>query len=298
MKIGYPCINTSLSCRGNRTFRLQSYSERRLIETVKGNLDCLLEMLVYNVEHGILFFRITSDMIPFASHPVCTFDWQAHFRDNFAAIGEFIARHAIRISVHPDQFNVLNALDPAIVERTVRELQYHADLLDALQLLPSAKMQIHVGGVYGDKEQSILRFAERYADLDPEVRRRLVVENDDHRFTVKDCMRIHELTGIPVLFDAFHHSLHSSGEPQGEAALRCSRTWKPADGIPMVDYSSRMPGGRRGSHAASIDPDDFSRFLKESFPLDFDIMLEIKDKEKSALLAIEIAADDPRFVGR
>jgi UV DNA damage endonuclease len=112
MKIGYPCINRTIGCSANRTFRLKSYSEERLIETVENNLDCLLNILKFNVEHNILFFRITSDLVPFASHPICQFPWQRFFRDKFRKIGDLIRTHGIRISMHPDQFTLINIITP------------------------------------------------------------------------------------------------------------------------------------------------------------------------------------------
>ncbi len=290
MRIGYPCINRTLQCRGNRTFRLKSYSEERLVETVADNLDCLRRILEFNVEHGLLFFRITSDLVPFASHPVCRFDWGERFQKEFRRIGRFINKHKIRISMHPDQFTLINSLKEEIFERSRRELLYHARLLDLLGLNRTAKIQIHTGGVYGDKSSAIKRFIARYHTLEEEIRRRLVIENDDVSYTLADCLAISRKTGIPVLFDVFHHSLNCSGEPAAAAVRLAAGTWKKRDGSLMVDYSSQKPGAARGSHVESIDIRNFRKFLSASRPVDFDVMLEIKDKEKSALRASAAAA--------
>ncbi|PKG32472.1 MAG: UV DNA damage repair endonuclease UvsE [Methanoregula sp.] len=295
MRIGYPCINRSIGCSANKTFRLASYSEERLISTVAENLACLKRILLWNAEHDILFFRITSDLVPFASHPVCTFRWQEHFNNEFAEIGEFITKSGIRISMHPDQFIVLNAPNKGVVDRSIAELAYHAGVLDAMGLDRTAKIQLHIGGVYGDKEASLVRFARTCEQLDPAILRRLVIENDDNRFTAPDCLSVHEQTGIPVLFDVFHHACNNAGEAMEDALQLTGNTWKKSDGVPMVDYSSQHPGKRPGSHADHIDPEDFSAFLQHSRPFDRDIMLEIKDKESSALRACDLARNDSRF---
>jgi UV DNA damage endonuclease len=162
MKIGYPCINSSLSCRSSKTFRLASYSEERMRQCIENNLDCLSRVLEYNLKHGLLFFRITSDLIPFASHPVCTFPWQSVYRSNFAELGEFIREKGLRVSMHPDQFVLINAVNEDIFQRSVSEILYHARVLDLFGLDETAKIQIHVGGVYHDKAESIKRFIDRY----------------------------------------------------------------------------------------------------------------------------------------
>lgn len=295
MKIGYPCINTTIGCKSSRTFRLKSYSEKRLMETVENNLVCLGRILRFNLKHNILFFRITSDLVPFASHPICKFDWQRHFGKQFQEIGDFIKNQGVRISMHPDQFTLINSLDSRVFENSVRELVYHAQVLDLMELDTSAKIQIHVGGTYGDKDGSMIRFAERFEKLDEIVKRRLVIENDDSRYSLRDCLQISAKTRVPVVFDVFHHGVNSSGETIQEAFGLFTKTWREKDGLPMVDYSSQKAGHRMGKHAETINLEHFGEFLDKSNPYDFDIMLEIKDKEMSALEAIEIASRDDRF---
>lgn len=296
MRIGYPCLNLSLNCKGNRTFRLRSYSEERLIATVRDNLACLGEILRFNLAHKILFFRITSDLVPFASHSICRFDWQSYFSGEFAGIGRSIKSHGMRISMHPDQFTLINSPSEQIFRNSCRELLYHAEVLDLLQLDRSAKIQIHVGGVYGDKQASIERFIERFAQLDERIKRRLVIENDERSYSLADCLLIHRATAIPVVFDLFHHELNSSGESVQEAFSLFTKTWDDEDGLPIVDYSFQEEGERRGKHAGTLDPERFQLLLAQTQPFDFDIMLELKDKERSALRAIELASSDQRFL--
>lgn len=298
MRIGYPCINRSIDCSPARTFRLASWSDERLSETVTMNLSCLAKILSYNTAHGLFFFRISSDLVPFASHPVNTFPWQEHFSEEFRRIGEFIRSHHIRISMHPDQFVLLNTPDPGILGRSIADLRYHVNILDLMELDSSAKVQLHVGGIYRNKPAAIDRFVNAYDLLEKSVKRRLVIENDERLYCVSDCLTIHERTGIPVLLDVFHHSINNNHERVGNLLERVHATWKNRDGIPMVDYSSQHPGRRAGAHAERIDPEDFRSFLDASMPFDFDIMLEIKDKEKSALAALSIARNDRRLTGK
>jgi UV DNA damage endonuclease len=296
MRIGYPCINRSIGCRSDRKFRLSSYTDERFFTTVAGNLSCLRQILSWNTEKHILFFRISSDIIPFASHPVCTFPWQEQFSDELRLTGDYIAESGMRISMHPDQFIILNSPDDRIVSRSIAELAYHAELLDLMGLDSSAKIQLHVGGLYGNPDESISRFIRIYARLDPAISRRLVIENDEQRFNAADCLRIHDETGVPVLFDVFHHACKNNGEDIGAMLYRIKKTWRRRDGTLMVDYSSQHPAKRRGGHAEHIDIGDFRKFLELSKPHDMDIMLEIKDKEASALAAISLASQDSRFI--
>jgi UV DNA damage endonuclease len=290
MYIGYPCSNLSLRASASKTFRLASYSEDRLIETIEANLTALQRYLEWNVEHDIHFFRISSGTIPFASHPVMTFDWRTHFSDRFAEIGQFIAAHAIRINVHPGQYTLLNSPRPEVAEQSVAELVYHAELLDLLGLDHTHKVQIHVGGVYGDKPAAIARFVEAHVQLPEPVRSRLVIENDERQYNLADTMRIHAATDVPVLFDVLHHRLYNEGESLPEAFATVIPTWE-GHGLPMIDYSSQDPTKQRGAHTATIDLDDFATVLDAMDDREVALMLEIKDKETSALKAIALVRE-------
>jgi len=190
--------------------------------------------------------------------------------------------------MHPDQFIIINSPDIKIFQRSVKELRYHAEVLDLMEIDYTAKIQIHVGGAYGNKVQSIRRFIERYNYLDSKIKRRLVIENDERLFNIEDCLRIHEEIKIPVVFDVFHFKCNNSGESIREALSQVCSTWSGKDGTPIVDYSSQEKGKRIGSHTTTIHIVDFKRFIKETEDFQFDIMCEIKDKEKSALRALKL----------
>lgn len=295
MRIGYPCINLTLKNQHSSTFRLKSFSEKRFNETVKNNLDHLLSVLNFNKRNNIYFFRISSDIIPFASHPVCDINWSDTFKEKLEEIGEFTIKNNIRLSMHPDQFVILNSKSEDIVKNSIRELQYHCKLLDSMRLPTSAKIQIHGGGVYGDKEKAKKDFSNNFNKLlEESLKSRLVIENDDRSYSLQDCLDINSETGIPIVFDTFHHECLNKGETFQQSLSLFIKSWKyTTDGNPILDYSSQSIGERKGKHAKTLNKnhfiymyDEFKNTIIEN-QVDLDIMLEIKDKEKSALLALK-----------
>ncbi|MFX0177545.1 MAG: UV DNA damage repair endonuclease UvsE [Candidatus Hodarchaeota archaeon] len=295
MKVGYPCINLSLDCRSSRTFRLRNYSTEKISEIIDTNLNCLKLILDFNINNKILFFRITSDLIPFASHPIMNFDWQDFFKSRFIEIGKIIKENNMRISMHPGQYTVLNSKNEDVFERSLKELRYHVDVLDLMELYPDAKVMTHIGGAYNDKEASIARFIERYHQLDSNIKERYVIENDDKIYTIDNCLKINEETGIPIILDIYHHECNNPGYDIIQALKKIIKTWNEKDGIPIVHYSSEHPIKGKCRHADSIDLNHFKRFLEKTKEYDFDVMIEIKDKEKSLLAAKDIIFNDIRF---
>jgi len=295
MKIGYPCINLTLNCRSSRTFRLKNYSEERLIETIENNLNCLAKVLEFNYNNNIFFFRITSDLIPFASHPIMKYGWQEHFKGKFKEIGSYIKRNSMRITMHPGQYTVLNSRNDKVVQNSIKELKYHVEVLELLSLDSNSKVITHVGGVYGEKKNSIRRFIEQYKKLNENIKNHYVIENDDKNYQLKDCLLINESIDIPIILDSYHHYCYNQGESLQKAIEMVTKTWKKNDGIPIIHYSSEHPLKGKYRHADEIDLNHFKNYLKETINFNFDLMLEIKNKEKSALIAVENLINDIRF---
>ncbi len=168
------------------------------------------------------------------------------------------------------------------------ELEYHARLLDALQVDSRHKIILHVGGTYGDKSKSRQGFLQNFGRLPPSVATRLVIENDEKNYTFEDSLSIAKELDIPVVFDVFHHRWNPSldGWTVVEAIEKAATTWGPKkDGRPKVHYSNQWPGRAPGSHSQSLDLPAFTEFYRSVEGMPLDVMLEVKDKEQSLLAA-------------
>jgi UV DNA damage endonuclease len=288
MKIGYAAQNSTLDCSASRSFRLASFNEERLSQTIKENLDCLKRILEFNLDQKIYFFHLPSGIIPFGSHPINKVNWRGIFAQDFKEIHDFIRLKEMKICLHPDHYVVINTPSEEIFKNSLGELIYQADLINLLRADQSSKVQIHVGGAYGDKPLSRAKFIERFKRLPEEVREVLAIENDGRLFNLNDCLKISAQTGLPIVLDTLHQEINNQGESLTEALSLAFDTWE-NNQTPTVHYSSQQQGKMPGAHAQSLDKRLFESFIKNTMGFDFDIMLEFKDKEKSALEALPIA---------
>lgn len=287
MNIGYACLTVGVRKTKLRTCTMKNASSDVLSTLIQSNLDALNNILDYNIHNGIKLFRISSDIIPFGSHPVNTLNWKEKFRCQLLEIGHKALKNGIRLSMHPGQYTVLNSPDARVVERAVEDLRYHAGFLDALGLEKEHKIVLHIGGIYGDKTAAIKRFIHEYQRLEDNILNRLVIENDDKQYNISDVLAIGLSQGIPVVFDNLHHQVNSDNKySQVDWINRCATTWKQSDGLQKIHYSQQDSSKRPGSHSATIEVDNFLQFYKDIKGLDVDIMVEVKDKNLSALKCI------------
>lgn len=287
MAIGYACITLGIK-ESLKNCVLKNATERKLLEIIEHNLDLLEKQIEYNIENNIRLFRISSDIIPFGSHKVNRLKWWEIFKGRLEKIGERVNNNGIRVSMHPGQYTVLNSPRKEVVENAVRDLEYHCRFLDSLKVDKACKVILHIGGIYGDKKIALKRFAQNYGQLDSNIKRRLVIENDEKSFNIKEVLDLGESLKIPVVFDNLHHAINKSEGEEGDLYWieKAGVTWKDSDGKQKIHYSQQKIGGKIGSHSDTIYVQEFLDYYREIGGENLDIMLEVKDKDLSAIKCI------------
>lgn len=296
MRIGYACLQKGVYDSSYKTIGLKNISDEKLIHLISYNLCVLSKMLDYNKANNIGMFRISSDIIPFGSSHAYDLDWEDIFREELQDLSHKIRDYDIRLSVHPGQYTVLNSKDETVVERSIMDLNYHDRLLNALGTDARSKIILHIGGVYGDKTSAIERFNRVYKGLDDGVKSRLVIENDDRSYNIEDVLNIGNSLKIPVVFDNLHHKINRLENEKTDRyyILEARKTWSKKDGTQKIHYSQQEVGRRVGSHSGTIDLEEFKTYFKEEIEgiEDLDIMLEVKDKNLSAIKVNNLLFED------
>ena len=283
-RLGFVASVLSENISTSSTCRLKNATRPRLRELIGANLDALGRVMDFLERHRILLYRISSNVIPFASHPINELKWWEEFAPELAAFGRRVRALGVRVSTHPGQFTVLNSPTPAIVTAAIAELEYQARLLDAMGADQSAKIVVHIGGLYaGTEAAAIDRFCAVASQLPAAVRRRLVVENDDRLFDAEEVLAAARRVGVPVVFDWLHHQANPCRAPLSEVLPAIFATWKPEDGRPKLHLSSQAAGGPAGAHARYVRAADAMAMLAVCPKAPFDCMLEAKEKDRALL---------------
>lgn len=295
MSIGYACLTRGVADLSYKTCRKQNATEENLLSLIEHNLNTLEAMIDYNHQNAIRLFRMSSDIIPFGSDfSVNDLDWSKNFKEQFDRIGEKVNDYGMRVSMHPGQYTVLNSLNEDVVKRAIDDLTYHTQFIDSLNVDASHKIILHIGGVYGNKDEAIDRFISVYKKLDQSIKDRLIIENDDRLYTIEDVLSISEQTGAPVVYDNLHHFINP-GESLGNDRMwieRAKETWSMNDGRAKVHYSQQQLNAREGAHSQTVRIKEFMDYYESVKDLDIDIMLEVKDKNLSAVKCVLATKDE------
>lgn len=254
----------------------------RLNELCLANADALLAALRFCAGNGIGDFRINSQILPLKTHPTHGYavadlpDVDEVVR-RFEECGAFAKAANLRTGFHPDQFVVLNSLRPAVVDASIREIEYQAEVA---AWVGADVINVHGGGAFGDKPAALSAFARNLARLSERARSRLTVENDDTTYSPSDLLPLCRAEGIPLVYDVHHHRCLPDGLDVEEATRAALATW---DREPLFHISSPIEGWggpRPQRHHDEIDPADFPvSWLAQ----DLTVEVEAKAKEVAVL---------------
>jgi UV DNA damage endonuclease len=224
-------------------------------------------------------YRVSSSLFPILTHPDSNFKLQdiPQYNDiieEFRQIRE--SKYNIRLSIHPDQFNVLASDNKIAVNKTINELCHHGMIMDLLGCEQNYNnpINIHVNCTKGNFKDIAFRFIESLKQLPKNVSSRLVVENEDKGiWTVSNLLNFFwKEHKIPITFDNLHHKCNSCGMTEIDAMQQCADTWNFYNTKPLFHYSESCPYNKnRRAHAempTTIPPSD---------KYDWDIELKGKD---------------------
>ena len=256
-------------------------SQVKLNNIIKENLINFLKILKYNKKLGITFHRFTQSMIPLATVKDINLDYITPFQKEWENIRNFLTKYPMRLDTHPDQFCVLNSINPEIVQNSIAILEFHWKLQTAMGLSPLAV--IHIGSCAPEKEEAITRFKKNFSLLPDHLKQMIMLENDDKTFTIIDTLTLCEELNIPMVLDYHHYQCNHENEKLKDYLFRIFNTWSSKAINPKIHFSSPKSSKEKRSHSTYANYKEFIKMLKLLEPLnkDIDIMLEVKGKEEA-----------------
>ena len=292
MNLGYACINTILKANDiftNRTMRQKTFEAKGLdyvSDLSLQNVKDLKTHVLWNNEHNIKLFRLSSQIFPWMEkYEFSDLKDYEEIKSLMLEIGEIATKANQRLTMHPGPYHCLASPNPKVVERTILGLHKHSEQFNMMGFKPSYynKINIHVGGAYGDKETTLARFCKNFHLLDEDTKKRLVIENDDsaNEYSIKDLFEgVYKIIGTPITFDYFHHKFNT-GELSEEEALKLAHTTWPKNVTQCCHYSESR---RKERMDESIRPQAHSDIIYEkiqTYGLEPDIVIEAKLKEQA-----------------
>ncbi|GAA0830644.1 UV DNA damage repair endonuclease UvsE [Paenibacillus glucanolyticus] len=301
VRFGYVAMSTVVqNASPSKTMTMKSFTKlddreagiHKLERIANENLHNTLRLLRHNLAHDIKVYRFSSKLIPLATHNDMH-DWNPFpaLKEGFQAIGEFVKKHEMRVSFHPDHFTVLSTPRPEVLINSIRDLESHVHMLKAMGLPASMKNNIHIGGAYGDKPSASARFVEHFHALDQSIKERLTLENDDKTFTAQETLAVCQQTGLPMVLDIHHQWVNNDGEAPWELWPAILRTWEtllaqegsePIQPLPpKIHVSSPKSPTDIRSHADGVDVVPLLAFLRKiaGATPKVDVMIEAKMKD-------------------
>lgn len=285
VRLGYVAISKALDITTSSTITYtnyvnKGYDTKKLLEITKNNINALKEIMTYNVKNNIHFYRLTSKLVPLATHDKVSFNYITPFLNEYKEIGKIINDNNIRVDTHPEEYAVLNSMDKKIVKNTFQILEYHYKVLNALNI-NNPIIILHVGSMAGGKKASITRFINNFNKLPDHIKKCIAVENDDKTYNIKDVLYLCKKINVPMVLDYHHYVCNNDGEKIENYINDILNTWKNNNAKFHFSSPKSMLKKEFRSHHDYVNPNDFIKFigLLKPYNKDIDIMLEAKAKD-------------------
>lgn len=265
-------------------------SRAYLTSIARDNAQALADAVRQCAALGIGAFRINSQILPLATHPVTGYaladlDDDGVITAAFRAAGELAASLDVRLSLHPDQFVVLNSERPDVVASSVTEMRLQAEVAE---LVGADVLTLHCGSASGGVDAALERLERGIDQLSAAARQRLALENDDRRFAPDELLPFCERVTVPMVYDSHHHRCHPGKLGVGEVTARAAATWGRRE--PHFHISSPRAGWGEADtrpHADYVIAEDFPDAWRG---LAITVDVEAKAKER-AVLALRAAVE-------
>ena len=275
-------------------------STRKLVERV-GTLNEQLRMV-----------RISSDILPVYTHPEWSYFWRRpdvveYCERHFHEVGRLATSNNVRLSMHPGQFTVLASSNPGIVERSIEEFEYHADMARYMGFgakWQDFKINVHISGRQGPEGISAA-----YTRLSPEARNCITIENEEITHGVEHTLMLSDI--IPTVLDIHHHWVREGEyiQPGGDTCKRIIDSWRGTRptlhyALSREDYLVGHNATQEPNHAALLESGHSKQKLRAhsdffwntatndwalTFWDQFDIMCESKGKNLASFALHEYA---------
>lgn len=294
VRFGYVAMSTIVkNASPSRTMTLASFRKiadrdaalRKLERIAAENLTSTLRLLRHNRAHRIRLYRFSSRLIPLFGHEALAgWDPLSALAGSFAEVGAYVRDHGMRVGFHPEHYTVLSTPRRDVLDKSVADLIRHVRMLELMGLDEGAKLNIHIGGSYGDKPKAFERFLRQFAALSPAVKARLTLENDDKTFTAGETLEACEKLGVPMVLDLHHHQVNSGGAPDiADLWPRIMATWHGSGLPPKIHISSPKSASDPRGHADFIRLPDVLPFLRRiaGDTEALDVMVEAKMKDEA-----------------
>lgn len=262
----------------------------KLERIAASNLETTLRLLKHCVASEVHFYRLTSKLVPLATHEALIgWDYMLPLRSKLSEIGAFVKEHNMRIDFHPDHFVLINSLKPDVLRNSIVTLKMHHNLLEGMQVDPTHRCVMHVGGNYKETDKSLERFVDNWMLVPNDIQQMIMLENDDTSFMLEDTLYLCEKLGIPLVFDYHHHLAHHRDANWQQYWERVIQTWNQSPLPIKMHISSPKSDKAFRHHADYVDMKMFFRFLSEikgSVP-QIDCMIEAKQKDAALFRLME-----------